>query len=70
MGPNRQELCAIDAFYLICDEVWCFQDIGLGGISEREEIKKNAPHNFTWFLDNVYPELGVPDRGTFAFGGV
>ena len=40
-------------------------------IRERNELKRNLKcHPFRWFLENVYPELKVPDAGDMAFGSI
>ncbi len=47
-----------------------FQDVSVGDVESRKILKNQFKRNFTWFLENVFPELGIPDRGSFAYGGV
>ena len=58
--------------YAILKSVVCFpfQDLDPGNLTSRFEIKKRALHNFTWYLEKVYPELGVPRRDGLAWGAV
>ena len=40
-------------------------------VRERNELKRELKcHSFRWFLENVYPELKVPDAGDMAFGSI
>ncbi|KAK2160946.1 hypothetical protein LSH36_124g01017 [Paralvinella palmiformis] len=39
-----------------------------GDLSSRLELKKRAKHNFSWFLKHVYPQLGLYDVSSLAYG--
>jgi hypothetical protein len=41
-----------------------------GDLSSRLELKKRAKHNFSWFLKHVYPQLGLYDVSSLAYGRV
>ena len=41
-----------------------------GDLSRRIALRRKSVHDFSWFLKNVFPEIGVPDVDTFAWGGV
>ena len=41
----------------------------LFSIQSRLELRKQLKcHSFKWYLENVYPELKVPDMGHSTFG--
>ncbi|KAF0296662.1 Polypeptide N-acetylgalactosaminyltransferase 2 [Amphibalanus amphitrite] len=47
------------------------RNVPFGSIRERTELKRQLKcHSFRWFLENVYPELKVPDAGDMAFGSI
>jgi len=47
------------------------RNVPFGSISEREDLKRRLQcHSFQWYLQNVYPELKVPDVGDMAFGSI
>ena len=48
----------------------CLQAADEGNITSRLALKPKATHNMEWFLNNIYPELNVPDRDSFAWGWV
>ena len=51
--------------------VTCNESPPCCSIRERTELKRNLQcHSFRWFLENVYPELKVPDVGDMAFGSI
>ncbi|KAK2193092.1 hypothetical protein NP493_17g06021 [Ridgeia piscesae] len=41
-----------------------------GDLSRRIALRRKSVRDFSWFLKNVFPEMGVPDVDTFAWGGV
>lgn len=46
------------------------RNLNMGDITSRLTLKSRALHNFTWFLTNILPELGRPDVGSMAWGGL
>ena len=46
------------------------KDVEVGDLSRRIALKQRAVHDFSWFVKNIFPELGIPDVDTFAWGGV
>ncbi|XP_050732839.1 polypeptide N-acetylgalactosaminyltransferase 2-like isoform X2 [Eriocheir sinensis] len=45
------------------------KSVNFGNIQSRLELRKQLKcHNFKWYLENVYPELKVPDMGHSTFG--
>ncbi|XP_041375866.1 inactive polypeptide N-acetylgalactosaminyltransferase-like protein 5 [Gigantopelta aegis] len=45
------------------------KEVDAGDLSDRLALKKKLKcKNFTWFLDNIWPELLVYDRNVFAWG--
>ena len=47
-----------------------FQKIDAGDLSARYALKKRAQYNMSWYLTNVYPELGIPQIHGLAWGEV
>ncbi|XP_007518306.1 polypeptide N-acetylgalactosaminyltransferase 6 [Erinaceus europaeus] len=42
-----------------------------GDISERLQLREKLHcHNFSWFLNNIYPEMFVPDLKPTSFGAI
>ena len=42
-----------------------------GNVANRKEIRSRLQcKNFSWSLNNIYPELMVPAEGDFAFGSI
>ncbi|XP_037072293.1 polypeptide N-acetylgalactosaminyltransferase 2-like [Pollicipes pollicipes] len=47
------------------------RNVPFGSIRERDDLKRRLQcHPFQWYLENVYPELKVPDVGDMAFGSI
>ncbi len=46
------------------------QDQSPGDLQSRQQIRKNCKRPFKWLLQNVIPQLGVPDIDSIAHGGV
>lgn len=47
------------------------QALDVGDLTERKAVKSRLHcHNFTWYLDNIWPELTVYDRDVIAWGSV
>ena len=47
-----------------------FQKEDVGEVSHRMYLKNKCPHNFEWYLKNVFPELGLPEEQGLGYGGV
>ena len=47
-----------------------FQEAEIGDISDRLALTQKTTHNISWYLDNIYPQLVVPHRDSFAWGSV
>lgn len=46
------------------------QTVDPGDLTSRHELRKKAIYDFSWYLKNVFPELGVPHEHSLAWGGV
>uniref|UniRef100_A0A8D0QXK6 Polypeptide N-acetylgalactosaminyltransferase n=1 Tax=Sus scrofa TaxID=9823 RepID=A0A8D0QXK6_PIG len=47
------------------------QEKSFGDISERLQLRERLHcHNFSWFLDNIYPEMFVPDLKPTFYGAI
>ena len=45
--------------------------VSAGNIQDRLKLKRDLGcKSFGWFLENVYPQLRVPDNGAVAFGAI
>ena len=48
-----------------------FQDMDAGDVSERQELRKRLQcKSFSWYLQNVIPELRIPDLNPLGRGEV
>ena len=58
------QINSINIFYIL-------QTLDVGDLSERLELKKKLKCKpFSWFMDNVWPELFVLSRNVTAWGSV
>ena len=48
----------------------CVQDENVGDVTARMSLREKCPHNFQWYLDTVFPELGLPEEQGLAYEGV
>ena len=48
----------------------CMKRVKISNMDQQKKLKQKFQRNFTWYLENVFPELGTPDMNSFAFGQV
>nr|XP_045009532.1 polypeptide N-acetylgalactosaminyltransferase 6 [Jaculus jaculus]XP_045009533.1 polypeptide N-acetylgalactosaminyltransferase 6 [Jaculus jaculus]XP_045009534.1 polypeptide N-acetylgalactosaminyltransferase 6 [Jaculus jaculus] len=47
------------------------QENSFGDISERLQLREQLRcHNFSWYLENIYPEMFVPDLNPIFYGAI
>ena len=49
--------------------IFVLQYVDPGDLTERYELKKRCPRNFSYYIEKTFPEMGV-DAISFAWQGV